>query len=75
MAVRNAATLKHSLSQFDALPDIAQVRQPVIEALYSISAATVWRRVKAGTLPQPRKLSTRVTVWNVGELRTHLKSI
>lgn len=75
MASRNAASLAHSLREFDAFPDIAFVRQPVVEALYSISAATLWRRVKAGTLPQPRKLSAGVTVWNVGELRTHLKSI
>jgi len=75
MAVRTNAALKNSLSNFEVLPDAANVRQPVVEALYSISAATVWRRVKHGTLPKPRKLSPRVTVWKVGELRAHLNSI
>jgi predicted DNA-binding transcriptional regulator AlpA len=28
--------------------------------------------VKRGTLPAPRKLSERVTAWNVGELRKTL---
>ncbi|MEO7344941.1 MAG: hypothetical protein ABIU85_08920 [Methylotenera sp.] len=28
--------------------------------------------VKRGTLPKPRKLSERLTTWNVGELRKAL---
>ena len=31
-----------------------------------ISAATVWRLVKAGKFPQPFKLSAAVTVWDSG---------
>jgi predicted DNA-binding transcriptional regulator AlpA len=61
-----------ALRNFDSLPDSANVRQPVVEALCGFSAATVWRRVKDGGLPRPRKLSDRVTAWNVGELRTAL---
>lgn len=58
-----------TLSGFDQLPDVAQVRQPVVEALFGISSATVWRRVGNGTLPKPRKFGPRTTTWNVGELR------
>ena len=61
-----------ALKYFDSLPDSASVRQPVVEALFSCSGATVWRRVKDGGIPKPRKLSDRVTAWNVGELRTTL---
>jgi predicted DNA-binding transcriptional regulator AlpA len=61
-----------SLTNFDALPDTANVRQPVVEALFACSSATVWRWVKAGIIPSPRKLSSRVTVWNVGQLRAAL---
>ena len=61
-----------SLKNFDDLPDSASVRQPVVQALYACSAASVWRGVKAGRIPKPRKLSPRTTCWNVGELRQAL---
>jgi predicted DNA-binding transcriptional regulator AlpA len=61
--------IPESLRYFDQLPDSAHVRQPVVEALFGCSAATVWRRVADGRIPRPRKLSDRVTAWNVGELR------
>jgi predicted DNA-binding transcriptional regulator AlpA len=60
------------LSNFDYLPDSSNVRLPVVQALYAVSAATVWRQVLAGNIPKPRKLTTRTTVWNVGELRVAL---
>jgi predicted DNA-binding transcriptional regulator AlpA len=61
----------HSLStiDFDLLPDCAFVRQPVVEMLFACSPATVWRYVKTVRVPRPLKLSHRVTVWNVGQLR------
>ena len=65
-------TISSSLANFDDLPNTAHVRQPVVEALFACSSATVWRWVKKGIIPKPRKLSSRVTVWNVGELRCTL---
>ena len=62
-----------ALKNFDALPPSASVRQPVVEGVLACSAATVWRLVKAGKL-NPRKLSERVTGFNVGELRALLAS-
>ena len=62
------------LECFDSLPDTANVRQPVVEALFACSGPTVWRWSKRGIIPAPRKLAPRVTVWNVGELRTALKA-
>lgn len=64
-----SSAISDALKNFDSLPDSANVRQPVVEALIGCSAATVWRMVKRGTLPAPRKLSERVTAWNVGALR------
>lgn len=66
-------SLPDALKQFDQLPDAANVRLPVVESLYACSGATVWRRVADGRIPKPRKLSARVTAWNVGELRLALK--
>jgi predicted DNA-binding transcriptional regulator AlpA len=58
-----------ALQQFDSLPDSAEVRLPTVSAIYGCSPATVWRNVKAGRIPSPRKHSLRCTTWNVGELR------
>ena len=68
------SALPDALVNFDLLPDSANVRQPVVEGLFGCSSATVWRMVKRGTLPAPRKLSARVTAWNVGALRQALNS-
>lgn len=71
----NKSNLPISLSNFDALPDSASVRQPVVEALFGCSSATVWRWVKAGIIPAPHKfLGQRISAWNVGELRNALAS-
>lgn len=61
-----------ALVTFDSQPNSANVRLPVVMALYGISSASVWRNVKNGNIPKPRKLTTRTTVWNVGELRVAL---
>lgn len=67
-------SLPVALAQFDNLPDSANVRLPVVAALNSISAPTVWRWVKAGRLPAPIKLGPNTTVWRVGDLRQNLLS-
>ena len=66
---------QETLKNFDYLPDSAHVRQPVVEALYACSSATLWRRVKAGLIPKPRDLGPRITAWNVGELGADLKKL
>ncbi len=60
---------------FERLPDTAFVRQPTVQLLFGFSASTVWRRVKSGDLPAPKKLGPRVSAWNVGELRAALKAL
>ena len=67
-------SVPEALKNFDSLPDSANVRAPVVAALFGVSAATVWRKAKAGKLPAPRRISERVTVWNVGELRASLNA-
>ena len=59
------------LAFFDQLPDSANVRLKTVKQLFGISAATVWRQA-GKTLPTPKKVSARVTVWNVGQLRKAL---
>ena len=66
------STIFDPLKNFDLLPDFANVRLPVVKALYGCSSSTVWRGVKSGLIPAPRKLSERVSAWNVGDLRKAL---
>lgn len=68
----NQGAIPDALKNFDLLPDSAHVRLPVVKGLKDCSASTVWRDSKAGRLPPPKKLSPRVTAWNVGELRKAL---
>jgi predicted DNA-binding transcriptional regulator AlpA len=61
------------LEQFDNLPDSALIRQPIVEALFSISSTTVWRWVNQKRLPMPKRHGARHIAWNVGEIRQALK--
>ena len=72
MQADKSKAVPEALKNFDQLPDSASVRQPVVQSLYACSSASVWRGVKAGRIPKPRKLSPRITCWNVGELRAAL---
>lgn len=67
--------MSQSLSRlplFDQLPDSAHVRLPVVMALWGCASGTVWAWSKLGKIPKPRRLSRRLTVWNVGEIRAAL---
>jgi len=66
------ASIPEALKNFDQLPDSANVRLPVVCGLFACSKATIWRHVRTGLIPKPRKLSNRVTGWQVGELRKSL---
>ena len=46
--------------------------EPEKAAVLPVGAATVWRWVKAGTFPKPLKLSKRITVWPVGDIKKWL---
>lgn len=69
----SSAPVPDALRNFDSLPDAGYIRLPIVAALFACSPATVWRRVKAQTLPAPRKLSEKVTAWRVGDLRKALR--
>lgn len=65
----SAPTIPAALATFDKLPDAAYVRLPVVAALKGVSAATIWRWVKAGHIAAPVKLGPNTTAWRVGDLR------
>ena len=64
-----------ALRNWDSLPDAACVRVGVLAALYGVSHPTIWRRARSGELPKPTKLGPKTTVWRVGAVREHLRSV
>jgi predicted DNA-binding transcriptional regulator AlpA len=59
------------LNGFDELPTSAYVRLPIVAALFSISASTVWRWSRTGLLPAPVRMG-HTTLWKVEDLRRAL---
>jgi prophage regulatory protein len=66
---------KAALENFDRLPGNAFVRVPVVATLFGCSTPTVWRRVKSGHIPKPKKIGPRMTAWNVADLRAALEAL
>ena len=55
------------------LPATGFVRlKEIVPAIVPVSNATWWRWVADGKAPQPLKLSHRVTVWRVEDIRAFL---
>jgi len=71
-------------SVFDQLPDSAYLREAQLvrspkhpdslTAPLPLSAPTLWRMVKEGRFPKPHKLSSRVTAWQVQQVRAWLQA-
>lgn len=61
-------------TRFGQLPEVGFVRLPAILEVYPICRAAWWEGVKAKRLPQPVKLSARVTAWRVEDIRKLLGS-
>lgn len=57
-------------ASYGVLPATGFVRQKQLVPAVPFSAATLWRKVKAGTFPAPVKLSAGVTAWRVEDIRT-----
>jgi len=66
------SALLHSTSELNG---VAYVRQSqLIPAVLPFSVATLWRKVRNGTFPQPVKLSERITAWRAEDVRQWLES-
>lgn len=60
---------------FSILPAEGFVRLPQVLFMFPISRTNIWRMVKNGSFPQPKKIGPRTTVWDVQELREYRKRI
>ena len=59
-----------------SLPETGYVRQAqLVPAIFPFSSATLWRKVKAGTFPQPVKLGPRITAWRVEDIRSLIERL
>jgi predicted DNA-binding transcriptional regulator AlpA len=58
------------------LPESGYLRQSqLIPWIFPFSAATLWRKVKAGTFPKPIKPGPRITAWRVEDIRGHIDDL
>lgn len=59
-----------------SLPQAGYIRQAqLIPAIFPFSAATLWRKVKAGTFPHPVKLGPRITAWKAEDIRDWIERL
>lgn len=57
------------------LPETGYIRQAqLIPHIIPFSAATLWRKVKDGSFPEPVKLSARVTAWRVEDIQSWMNT-
>ncbi len=68
-------TPNKTLTNLDQRSALGFIRINEMLELYGCSRATLWRWVKSGKVPAPKKLGERITAWQVGEIREALKSI
>lgn len=66
------SSIPEALANFDAMPDSAYIRLPVMCGLYGVSSASIWRGVKKLSIPSPVKLTERTTAWSVKLVRADL---
>lgn len=62
----------NTTSNYGALPQTGFIRAADLRPILSFSTSALWRRVRAGTFPQPVKLSERVTAWRAEDVRAWL---
>jgi predicted DNA-binding transcriptional regulator AlpA len=69
------ASMPAKTIQSTELPSAGFVRLSTILKLYPVSASTWWAGVKDGRFPAGFKLSERITVWRVEDIRALLASV
>lgn len=65
-----------NINPYGSLPDAGFIRQSqLIPSIFPFSPATLWRKVKDGTFPQPVKLGPRITAWKVEDIRDWIERL
>lgn len=63
------------IENLDAMPDCGFVAARSLAAWLGVSQVTVWRWVKTGQLPAPKKLGANTTRFQIGEVRAALAKL
>lgn len=58
------------IQKLENLPNEGLLRISQVLKFVPVSRACWWKKVKEGIFPKPIKLSERVTVWRVSDIRT-----
>lgn len=66
---KRAVSLPTASEHLSPIPAEGFVRLPTILAHIPVKKSTWWAGVRSGRFPQPVKLSPRVTVWKVEDVR------
>lgn len=56
-------------------PSEGFIRLPQVLLMFPVSRTNLWRLVKSGTFPKPKKIGPRTSVWDIGELREYQKRL
>lgn len=62
----------NEIQNLDHMPDCGYIAVRSLAAWLGVSQVTIWRWVKSGRLPAPKKLGENTTRFNVGEIRSAL---
>lgn len=55
------------------LPTTGLVRRSQFKGIVPLSDVTIWKMVKDGRFPQPLKVSSRLRLWHVADLREWMR--
>ena len=62
-------------STVNQLPTEGFIRLPQVLLMFGCGKSKIWDLVKQGKFPAPKKLGTKLTVWDIQELRKFQKEI
>ncbi|NBX86002.1 MAG: AlpA family phage regulatory protein [Proteobacteria bacterium] len=57
----------------NVLPEWQHWRINTVMQVTALARSTIWKMVKEGRFPAPKKLSQRVTAWNAADVRAWLE--
>jgi prophage regulatory protein len=74
--LKDCRDMPNNTNPLGALRETGYVLQSqLIPAIFPCSSATLWRKVKAGTFPQPVKLGPRIRPWRVEDIRSLIEHL
>jgi prophage regulatory protein len=74
--LKDCRDMPNNTNPLGALSETGYIRQSqLIPEIFPFSSATLLRKVKSGTFPQPVKLGPRITAWSVEDIRSLIERL